>query len=147
MQILRVGVCTQSGPCGSEIVPAVAVSISAFARALSLEIVSQAGAAAFPVLFTATICSKMQRGEVVGGLNVVPRVPWLGRHGFSDVHFNQFKVSCRGMSSMWRRIKSAAVAKGIVCSPPVVGNSVAIGVINPERRNRYYPVCTKAKLA
>lgn len=142
MQIMRVGVCTQTARADCPMVSAVAVAISQFARALSLSISSQAQAAAFPVLFTSTVCSKMRHGEVIDGVHIVPRVPWLGVHGFNDVHFNQFNVSCRGMSGMWRRIKAAALAKKIQCrAPEVTDTAASIGTIDPARRNRYYPVC------
>lgn len=142
MQIMRVGVSTTPARPGSPMVSAIAIVISQFARALALDILSQAQAAAFPVVFTATVCSKMRTGETIDGVTLIPRVPWLGRHGFNDVHFNQFKISCRGMSSMWRRIKVAALTKQITCAAPVVCDTApSIGTMDPARRNRYYPVC------
>lgn len=141
MQIMRVGVCTPSANSDDAMVATLANAISAFAKALAIPIKSQAAAAAFPVLFTATMCSKMRHGEVVDGLSIVPRVRWLGLHGFADVHFNQFKVSCRGMSGMWRRVKQAALKNNIGCSIDV-GLNAHIGRTNPAVRNRYYPVCT-----
>lgn len=65
MQVLRVGVATIPGSCDDAIISTIAVAISNFARTLSLPIKSQAAAAAFPVLFTATMCSKMHLGETV----------------------------------------------------------------------------------
>jgi hypothetical protein len=47
------------------------------------------------------------------------------------------------MSGMWRRIKNAAVAQPdavICCSTPVITHGVGgEHVLNPAKRNRYFP--------
>lgn len=143
MEHMHVGVCTVASSTSSPWVFAVASAITSFANKLKLQTTSCAGAAAFPVLFTAVVASKMVLGESIGTNIVIPKVKWIGRHGFSDVHFNQMNISCRAMSGMWRRIKTAAVAQPdavICCSAPTLAPITSTShVLNPAKRNRYFP--------
>ena len=142
MVLMRVGVHTAASHAGSPWVTAVSIAIADFANRLKLYTSSTASAAAFPVLLTAVVASKMVSGEVIGGVTVIPRVPWVGKHSFSDVHFNQMNISCRAMSGMWRRIKAAIVSSPdnpIVCRFPQLEPEGAAHPPNPARRNRYFP--------
>jgi hypothetical protein len=141
MSCMRMGVSTAPARADSPWVVRVAQAISAFSSDLNLPVTSQTAAASFPVVFTATVCSKMAVGEVFGERVIVPRVPWIGAHGFSDVHFNRFGVSCRAMSLMWRQIKAVARADEKAC---VVGRGSAQQYVqpNPALRNRFMP-CAK----
>lgn len=147
MKHMRVGVYTAPSSTSSPWVAAVSLVITEFANRLQLQTTSSAAAAAFPVLFTAVIASKMVCGERICGVQVIPKVQWVGTHSFSDVHFNQMNISCRAMSGMWRRIKTASVqcpSDPITCKAPLLMTTDVPPAPNPAKRNRYFP-CLSAR--
>ena len=92
MAVLRGGISTAPAAADSPWAVAVAAAIVKYAKRLDLTACSISGAASFPVVLTATVCSKMMLGETINGTVLIPKVKWVGRHGFPDVCFSQFNV-------------------------------------------------------
>ena len=139
MKAMRTGVCSKAAHRNSLWPAAIAREIVLFSTALKVQVGTHAAANNFALIFTATIISKMAKGETT----IIPFVNWVARHSFPDVTYSEFGLSCRSMSGMWRKIKAAAQQTGVSCNRPHRDGLRLCRPINPTDRARRLPTAVK----
>ena len=95
-----------------------ATALKNWSELLQIERTTVAASRAWASIFTATVTSKLAHGEVARGGILLPKVPFFHERKLTAVQYRERGVVCRSMSSMWHRIKAAAMAENGTVDKP-----------------------------
>ena len=106
---------------------ALAVSLKEWSEALNIERPTVAASRAWAIIFAATVTSKLAQGEPARDGELLPQLPLFQTKPIDPTAYREKGVVCRSMSTMWHRIKGAALDDdGRVKTPLVLPDSILI---------------------
>lgn len=106
---------------------ALAVSLKEWSEALGIERQTVAASRAWAIIFAATVTSKLAQGEPARNGQLLPQLPLFKQRPIDPTVYRSKGVVCRSMSTMWHRIKGAALDdSGHVKTPLVLPSSIIL---------------------
>lgn len=91
---------------------ALAAALKDWSEALDIERPTVAASRAWAIIFAATVTSKLGQGEPARDGVLLPMLPFFKDRPMSASAYRSKGVVCRSMSTMWHRIKGAALDEG-----------------------------------